>query len=263
MSDGSPTAIATRSVALPAPSADPAAVRHRLLVDGIGIAVSAGAFGVVFGLAARQAGFSLLEAMSQSLFVFAGAAQFAAVGLVAQGVPWLGIVVLTAALNSRHLLYSAALAPWFVGSSRRQRAAAAFVLTDECFALALPAFRRLGRLDTHTYAIAAAAVWLPWVAASAVGYLGGQLLPDPRALGIDVVFPAAMAGLAVALVVDSRSLAAAVVGACVGLAAALAVQPSVGVMVGGLVGPVVAMLAVRPSANGGETREDAPDGWLL
>ena len=35
------------------------AARRRLLVDILGIATSAGAFGVVFGLAARQAGYSL------------------------------------------------------------------------------------------------------------------------------------------------------------------------------------------------------------
>ena len=263
MTEGSQRAAPLAPGAVAAGAADPAAVRRRLLVDGAGIAVSAGAFAVVFGLAARQAGFSFVEAMAQSVFVFAGAAQFAAVGLVAHAAPWLGIVVLTAALNSRHALYSAALAPWFAGSSRRQRAAAAYMLTDEAFALALPAFRRLGRLDLATYTIAALAVWLPWVSGSALGYLGGQLLPDPRALGIDVVFPAAMAGLAVALVVDKRSVAAAIIGACVGLAVALAVQPSVGVIVGGLAGPALAMLLIRPAGHAGDTREDKPDGWLL
>ena len=44
--------------------------------------------------------------------VFAGAAQFAAVGYVASGLAWPGIILLTALLNARHLLYSAALAPW-------------------------------------------------------------------------------------------------------------------------------------------------------
>ena len=43
---------------------------------------------------------------------FAGAAQFAAVGYVAGGLAWPGIVLLTGLLNARHLLYSAALAPW-------------------------------------------------------------------------------------------------------------------------------------------------------
>ena len=44
--------------------------------------------------------------------MFAGAAQFAAVGYVAGGLPWPGIILLTGLLNARHLLYSAALAPW-------------------------------------------------------------------------------------------------------------------------------------------------------
>jgi 4-azaleucine resistance transporter AzlC len=218
------------------------ASRRRVAVDGLGIAASAFAFGVVFGLAARQAGYSVPEALAMSLFVFAGAAQFAAVGLVAQGVPWPGIILLTALLNARHLLYAAALAPWFARRGAAVRAICAWFLTDEAFALGLPAFRRLGRLDLPTYAIAAMLVWVPWVAATIVGAVGGQLLPEPRDLGLDVVFPAAMAGLAVALVTDRRSVVATVAGAAIGLAVALAVQPSVGVLCGGLGGPLVAMV---------------------
>ena len=65
----------------------------------------------MFGLAARNAGLSPIEASAFSLIVFAGAAQFAAVGYLAAGMPWLPIVVLTFLLNIRHLLYSASLAP--------------------------------------------------------------------------------------------------------------------------------------------------------
>ena len=45
-----------------------------------------------------------------STIAFAGAAQFAAVGYVATGVPWPAIMLLTGLLNARHLLYSASLA---------------------------------------------------------------------------------------------------------------------------------------------------------
>jgi 4-azaleucine resistance transporter AzlC len=223
-----------------------AAARRRLWMDGLGIGLSAAAFGVVYGLAARQAGFSLVEGTAMSMLVFAGAAQFAAVGLVAQGVPWLGIVVLTALLNARHLLYSAALAPWFAQRSRIERAASAHVLTDEAFALALPAFRMLGRHDRATYALAAAIPAVPWMVATTVGLIGGSLLPDPTALGIDVVFPAAMAGLAVALMTDRRAVVAAVAGASVGVAVALTSQPSVGILVGGLAGPAIALAVPGP-----------------
>ena len=47
-----------------------------------------------------------------STIVFAGAAQFAAVGYLASGLAWPAILLLTALLNARHLLYSAALRPW-------------------------------------------------------------------------------------------------------------------------------------------------------
>src|ERR687890_139756 len=99
-------------MAQPAPgSMDIAASRRRLLHDSVGFMVSAAGFGLVYGLSAREALFSPLEAAAMSLLVFAGAAQFAAVGYVAGGFSWLGIVALTAFLNACHLLYAAALAP--------------------------------------------------------------------------------------------------------------------------------------------------------
>ena len=82
-------------------------------MDALGIAVAAVGFGFVYGLAAREAGFSPIEVVAMSLIVFGGAAQFAAVGYVASGLAWPAIVLLTFLLNARHLLYSAALAPWF------------------------------------------------------------------------------------------------------------------------------------------------------
>lgn len=99
-----------------------AASRRRLMVDGLGILVSAGGFGLVYGLTARTAGFSPVEAGAMSVLVFAGAAQFAAVGYVAGGFPWLAVVLLTGFLNARHFLYAAALAPtWPIGRGPSER----------------------------------------------------------------------------------------------------------------------------------------------
>lgn len=221
-------------------------VRRRVFTDGLAISFSTIAFAIVYGLAARDAGLSFAEAMGMSAIVLAGAAQFAALGLLAQGVPWAGILLLVALLNARHLLYSASLAPWFAGTSRRVRAACAYVLADETYALAMPAIRSLGRLDLRTYALAAAMPVIPWLVGTGFGYLGGELMPDPKVLGMDVVYPAAMAGLAVALISDRRTLVAGIAGALISLAVALAVDPSVGVVAGGVVGPLVAMLVPAP-----------------
>jgi 4-azaleucine resistance transporter AzlC len=224
------------------PAAAVAGSRRRLLKDGVGIGAGAAAFAIVYGFTAREAGFSLLEVCATSVIVLAGAAQFAALGLLVQGVPWLGIVLLTALLNARHALYSAALAPWFSARSLARRAVAAYGLTDETFALALPHLRRLGRLDEGGYLLAALVVWIPWNAGTVVGYLGGQLLPDPHALGLDVVFAAAMASLATALLTSRRDVVAGVAGVAVGVPVALLGQWSVGVVAGGVIGPLVAMV---------------------
>jgi 4-azaleucine resistance transporter AzlC len=230
--------VATTTAAPP----DLRAARRQLLADTAGIAVSAIGFGFVFGLSARNAGFSPIEASAMSVFTFAGAAQFAAVGYVASGLPWPGIVLLTFFLNARHLLYSASLAPRLRQVSFPQRAAMAHVLTDEAFALAATHFHRLGRVDVPGYWIGAVlGVFIPWNLATLAGVLLGGAIPDPNRLGLDVVFPAAMAGLAVGLCAGRREVVAAVSGASIGVVVALLVGVAPGIVAGGLLGPLVGM----------------------
>ena len=179
-----------------------------------------------------------------SILVFAGAAQFAAVGYVAGGFSWIGIVLLTGFLNARHLLYSAALAPWFVDRPRAERAAMAHFLTDEAFALSITHLRRVARRDRWGYWFAAiVTTFIPWNIATLAGVVVGGAVPDPSRFGLDVVFPAAMAGIAVALVSGRREAVAAIVGGVVGVAVSLAWDPAVGIIAGGLGGPLVAMAA--------------------
>ena len=166
------------------------------------------------------------------------------------------IGVLTGLLNARHVLYSAALAPWFRGRPFGERAVAAHVLTDEAFALSIAHFRRLGRFDAFGYWFAAIVVtFIPWFFATLAGVLLGDAIVEPERLGIDVIFPAAMAGLAVGLITGRRELVAAVVGAGVGVGVSLAVSTTVGVIAGGVIGPAVGLLV--PSR---EARETAPIG---
>jgi len=223
--------------------------RRRLLTDSLGIMVSAGGFGLVYGLSARAAGFSPIEAGSMSLLVFAGASQFVAVGYVLGGFSWLAIVLLTAFLNARHMLYAAALAPYLAETPRPMRAAMAHVLTDEAFALAIAHFRRIGRADVTGYWLGAiVSTFIPWNLATLVGVTIGGSIPDPARFGLDVIFPAAMGGLAVGLITGRRELVAGIAGAIVGVAIGLAWDPAAGIIAGGVLGPLVGM-AVRPRAD--------------
>ena len=191
-----------------------------------------------------------------SLVVFAGAAQFAAVGYVASGLAWPGVIVLTALLNARHVLYSAALAPWLRDRPVAERAAMAHVLTDESFALSIAHFKRLGRADVRGYWIGAIfATFIPWNLATLAGVtLGGQIA-DPSRLGLDVVFPAAMAGLCVGLITGRREIVAAAVGATLAVVVSLAVGTGVGIVAGGVLGPLAGLLVPTAAAH-----ERAPIG---
>ena len=230
--------------------------RRRLIVEALAIGVSAAGFGFVYGLSAREAGFSPIEAMAMSTIVFAGAAQFAAVGYVAGGLAWPVIALLTFLLNARHVLYSAALAPWLRDVPRPRRAVMAHLLTDEAFALSIGHFRRLGRTDERGYWIGAiASTFIPWNLATLAGVLAGGSIPEPGRFGIDIIFPAAMLGLAVGLITGRREIVAAFAGAGIAVtwalfvSPALGLEPSVGVVAGGIAGPAVGLLVPRALAD--------------
>jgi predicted branched-subunit amino acid permease len=157
-------------------------------------------------------------------------------------------------------MYSAALVPWLRERPRRERAAMAHVLTDESFALSLVHFRRLGFADRTGYWLAAiGGVFIPWNLATLLGYGGGQVIPDPTVLGLDIVFPAAMAGLAVGLATGRREVVALAVGAAIALAVALLVDPRAGVIAGGVAGPIAGLAVPRRNPRIPEADELPPE----
>jgi predicted branched-subunit amino acid permease len=76
----------------------------------------------------------------------------------------------------------------------------------------------------------------------------GDAILEPSRFGIDVIFPAAMGGLAVGLVSGRRELVAALAGAVIGVVTSLAISPTIGIIAGGVVGPLVGLI-VRPAAT--------------
>ncbi len=120
-----------------------------------------------------------------SLLMFTGASQFAFIGLIGGGAA--AAVATALLLGGRNALYGLRLAPYL-----RPRWLAAQFVIDESAAMAVrdtPADTRLGFWSTGL------AVFVCWNAATLLGALGGQLLSDPRALGLDAAAPAAFLAL--------------------------------------------------------------------
>ena len=199
----------------------------------------------------------MVDVLANSTIALAGGAQFAAAGLVKDGASWLAIAGVVALVNARHLLYSAAVAPYLTATSRRERAVMAHFLTDESFALALAHFRRIGEFERRGYWIAAMAIFVPWTIGSGLGYIVAGAV-DTNQLGLDIAFPAAMAGLSLGMVSGRRDVAAALGAVAVAVPVGLAAGASIGLVAGALVGPCCG-LAVPASPNDESSAPETPE----
>lgn len=216
------------------------------------LGVAVGVFGVSFGVLAVAAGLSPAMACAMSLSVFAGGAQFAAVGVVASGGSPAAGVAGGLLLNARYVAFGLAVGPRLSGG-RARRALAAQLLIDESTALAL-------REDDDAAAERAfwstgIAVFVLWNVGTAVGALAGGALGDPRVLGLDAAFPAGFLALLAPLLGDARSRAAAAGGVVVAVALLPVAPPGVPVLAAAL--GVLAGLALPPRT--GDTRDSGAE----
>ena len=152
--------------------------------------------GATFGVAARQAGLDPWLATLMSAAVFAGGAQFAALGLLGPPPALIPILLSTLAINARHLLLGAALAPWLSRLPRWQQMAGVTVLSDANWAQAMRA-HAAGERDAGVLVGGGATMWVVWVVGTACGAVAAGSVPDVRPLGLDVLllafFAAALA----------------------------------------------------------------------
>ena len=173
-------------------------------------------FALAYAVLARDAGLSLVETQALSLLVFAGSAQVSAVGLFGRGVGGLEIVLTTFLLNVRHVLYGMSLGR-VVPMSRRERLVGAYLLTDEAYGVSVARGARSFSFVLGTEV----SLFLVWNVMTLVGALVGGVIPDPKRLGVDFVFPVAFLALLVPLL---RERVDAVVAVVAGIAAWLLAQ---------------------------------------
>jgi len=198
--------------------------------------------GATFGVVARQAGLEPIEIAAMSLLIFAGASQFAFVQLWTGGAPAALLVTTVLFLNSRHLLMATSLRPHLQRVSLPRRLAAAFVLTDEAFAMAIGWFRR-GRTELSYYATFAVALYLGWIAATIIGMLVGPSIGEPRRFGVDFAITATFTAIVVLGVRRRSDAVVAVVAALIAAALAYLGASVVAVVTAGALAPLLAVVA--------------------
>ena len=170
-------------------------------------------FGAVFGLIATEAGLPVVQVMVLSALVIAGASQVTAIGLMEQGAPAAVVLGASLAVNMRMAMYSASIAPWIGAAPLWQRAAAAYLLVDQVYALSIARYEAEPRASVRArvgyYAGVAAPVVPAWYGATLLGALFGDLIPD--ALPAGAIVPVVFAALLAPLLRTRAHVAAAVV----------------------------------------------------
>ena len=210
----------------------------------IPLAISAFAIGIVFGVLARQARLSVVDALLMSGLVYAGASQFVALSLwTAIPFPVTTIILTTFIVNMRHLLMGAALRPWFANLSPWKVYTSVFFMVDESWAMTTSDFAKGGR-DAGFLFGSGFILYLAWVSSAVIGRTVGAWIQNPAQWGFDFAFTAVFTALLVGMWKGKSNLLPWVVAAVVAVAAEHWLPGKWYILMGGVAGSVVGAFTV-------------------
>ena len=201
-------------------------------------------FGLVAGATCAANGFSVWAAVGLSSIVFAGASQLATVDVLANGGSAVVAALAACTINLRMLLYSASLAPLLAGEPLRRRLGAAYLLTDQAYAVSITRWTADGDRPERRipfYVGGGVLLWAVWQASTVAGALIGSAVPDD--LPLDFAVPLVFLVLLVPAITSRPAAVAALAGGGAAVAAAEAGAGPLSVMVGAVAGIIVGATA--------------------
>ncbi|MAT44318.1 MAG: branched-chain amino acid ABC transporter permease [Anaerolineaceae bacterium] len=145
--------------------------------------------GFAYGVLANNAGLSVFQTVLMSIIVYAGSSQLIAVGLFAQAVEPISIIITTFIVNLRHLLMSAALAPYLRQWKNWQVFLFSFEITDESFGIHSLRFEQ-GENQAGNSIRINMICQTSWVLGSFLGAGAGTLITDIEVFALDYALPA-------------------------------------------------------------------------
>jgi 4-azaleucine resistance transporter AzlC len=165
---------------------------------------------VVCGTTATGTGLSALQALALSVFFLSGAAQLAATQLIAAGASVAVIVLTVLIISLRLTMYSASLAPHFRRLSAGWKSLISYLLTDPAYAVTIGRFDdgETKEPEKRWYFLGVAlAIWMTWLLGTMMGVFLGAWVPE--SLSLDFVLPLTFIALALPVIKDYTTTAAA------------------------------------------------------
>jgi len=214
--------------------------------ESVPVMVSGTAFGLVYGVLAVQSGLPVLEACLSCVIVLAGMSQFASLPLFAAGISPLTIIGTTFIINMRHMIMGASIARRFTETGLFGKAAASYFLIDESFAMATAYAEKGGKGSIRDYMIGSGiAVFVSWNGGTLVGALFGNILGDPKHLGLDFAAAAAFIGLLVPQIKGKGDILVLLIAAVLSVGSYLVFTGSWYILITGIVASLAGALVTR------------------
>ena len=164
------------------------------LSSGVTIAIGYMPVAFTYGFIAKTTGLTFWETVLMSMIVYAGAAQYMALDMIAKGIGAVELILTTFIVNIRHLLMSASLNEKVEKDARWKKAIYAYGITDETFSVASV---QDGKLSSGFMFGLNVIAYTSWFFFSGVGYLAGSSLPDLFQAGMSIALYALFIGLLV------------------------------------------------------------------
>lgn len=187
----------------------------RLTRDVALVCAAISVVGLSFGAIAVGSGFPLWVPLLMSVVVFAGASQFAFVAIIAAGGGIFAAVAAGLLANARHILFGFSLGD-VLGPTVASRLVGSHLMVDESVAFTLSTESWQERKSV--YWLCGGGLFISWNIGVLAGGLGGTLISDTDAFGLDAAFPAVLLALILPSLRDRSTRRAAVAGAAVAVA---------------------------------------------
>lgn len=190
---------------------------NRGVIDSIPLVLGGLPFGVIFGTLAMNAGFDIWQTIGMSSIVFAGSAQFVAVGMLAAGTSMGFIVGATIIINLRHLIYAASMLPHVKHLPQKWRIPLGFLLVDEVFAATYPRHLQNPKADNNHWHYLGVGVsfFVSWNIATVVGIFFGANVEGIGNWGLDFAMSATFIGMVMPHLVNKPMIAGVLTSAIV------------------------------------------------
>lgn len=145
-------------------------------IDTVPVLTGYFVLGFGFGLVLKSAGYGILVTFVMSLLIYAGAMQYAAVGLLTGGASLFTAALTTLMVNARHLFYGISMLEKYKGTGKR-KPYLIFALTDETYSLVCGDTRKIApEQRTNYYFFVSLFNHFYWVIGSVVGAVVGTLV---------------------------------------------------------------------------------------